>query len=225
MNAGQNHGPMSAPIAIGVLTLAGLALSTANAQVQYTAQDRWIEIMAYLPGETPDDTRSAAGFGQFDETLSGTLSNSDGSAWAYASQNSQLTASGMTAIGAADGGSGPPVGTSAGVGRSYFYAAFSIAEAVDYTLDLDIMGEFASWSFQGTSLDIDRTLDYASVGSGVHLAGTLDAGDYAFSIYLESGAAAEGLGSNFDFTFTAVPAPAGLSILATGVLAVGRRRR
>jgi hypothetical protein len=86
------------------------------------------------------------------------------------------------------------------------------------------MSEFASWSFQGPSLAIDRPLDFTIGDPGVHLSGTLDAGEYAFSIFLESGAAAQGLGSNFSFAFTVVPAPGAAGLLAVGVLAPRRRR-
>lgn len=207
------------------ITLLALTAVTANAQIRYTAQDRWVEIQAYLPGEVKADSLAAGGFGLFDQTLTDTLFNDDGSAWATASQTSQLSSNGITVSGAADGWAGPPVGTSAGVGRTSFFVGFSIADAVDYTLDLNIMGEFASWSFQGPSLDIDRAFDFAIGDPGVHLSGTLDAGDYAFSIMLESGAAAEGLGSNFDFAFSTVPAPGGTALLAATAIAGLRRRR
>ncbi len=211
--------------ALSLVATTGFAIRVADAQIQYTTQERWVEIQAFLPGESPTDRRTAAGFGVFDEVLSGSLSNNEGSAWAYAAQTSSLQATSISATGSADGAAGPPVGTSAGVGRTSFFVAFTLDRSVAYTLDLDILGEFASWSFQGPSLDIDRPLDFAFGDPGVHLDGTLDAGSYAFSIFLESGAAAEGLGSNFDFAFTVVPGPGVWGTLAMTALAVVRRRR
>jgi len=207
-----------------LLALCGAA-ALAGAQIQYTTQGRYIEAYANVAGEPMNERLDAPGFGSFNETISRTFSNQEGSAWAYATQNSTLLADGILATGAADGSSGPPVGTSFGGGRSVFAVGFTLANDADYTLDLSVFSEFASWSFQGPSLDIDRPFDFAVGDFGVHESGTLAAGDYAFEIVLESGAAAQGLGSNYDFAFTAVPAPGALAALTLGGLAATRRRR
>lgn len=207
-----------------IAAVAGSAASTA-APIQYTAQERWVEIQAYLPGGAPTERLSASGFGAFNGSLVDTLSNADGSAWARAEQVSTLTSSSISVTGIADGASGPPFGSSEGVGRSSFFVSFTLAEAADYALSLDVMSEFASWSFQGPSLAVDRPLEFAVGVPGLDLSGTLDAGDYAFEIFIESGAAAQGLGSNFAFSFSVVPAPGPAAVLGLGVLAAARRRR
>ena len=118
------------------LLAAGFAVSAAHAQIEYTAQDRWVEIQAFFPTGTQSDSRAADGFGLFDETLSATLSDgAEGSAWAYAAQTSSLASNGISVTGAADGAAGPPVGMSAGVGRTSFMVGFTLTEAAAYTLD------------------------------------------------------------------------------------------
>ena len=208
-------------------TLAALLLATplAGAQIEYLLQDRYVEIYATLPGGDDGMLTSSSGMGGFDATLSEWLGNAQGSAWAYATQTSSLQAGAMHATGAADGSSGPPVGSSSGLGRTGLSVNFRLTEAVDYTLDFSVFSEFANYSFTGPSLDIVKGFDFALSDPGVHLSGTLGPGDYAFDIAIESGAEAQGIGSNFDFSFVVVPAPGGVGVLALGVLATARRRR
>jgi hypothetical protein len=201
------------------------ATPLACAQIEYLQQDRFVEIHATLPGGDDGMLSSSSELGAFDETLNEWLGNTQGSAWAYAAQTSSLRADAMSATGAADGEPGPPVGTSFGLGRTGFSINFRLTEAVEYTLDLSVFSEFASYSFAGPSLDVVRGFDFAFNDPGVHLSGTLGPGDYAFDFKLESGAEAAGLGSNFDFSFVVVPSPGAVSALALGALACARRRR
>lgn len=201
------------------------AAPLANAQIEYLDQDRYVEIHAYLPGGEDGMLMSSSETGAYDASLSEWLSNDQGSAWAYAAQTSSLLSGSIHATGAADGASGPPVGSSAGLGRTGISVNFRLTEAVEYTLDLDVFSEFATYSFIGPSIGINKSLDFALSDPGVHLSGTLGPGDYFFDIAIESGAAAEGIGSNFDFSFVVVPAPGAVTGLAMGVLATARRRR
>lgn len=210
---------------IALLAVAAGLTTASDAQIEYLDQSRFVEVYGFLPGEDVTISDAPQGFGQFDRTLNEVLSNADGSVWAYASQVSMLGSGGMTASGAADGSSGPPAGSSAGVGRSGFSVDFRLAQSVEYTLDLAVFSEFASYSFQGPGLTVDRAFDFAVGDPGLQLTGVLGPGDYSFSILIESGAAAEGLGSNFDFSFVVVPAPGIAGLLAMGTLATTRRRR
>ena len=40
------------------LLAAGFAVSAAHAQIEYTAQDRWVEIQAFFPTGTQSDSRA-----------------------------------------------------------------------------------------------------------------------------------------------------------------------
>jgi len=201
------------------LTTIAITATFANAGLTYQSQGRSITAGAHLPNGQQSETISSNGFDDFNEIIDRGFSDIDGGAWGMASQDSSFHQFGMAATGAAGGSWGPPAGSSAGFGYSYFAVDFTIDEATEYTLDFSYSGDSSSFSFTGTSLNHSGN----DIGINISESGTLQAGAYSF--VLDFGVGAAFFEGSYDFSFQVVPAPASTGLMAIGLLAATRRRR
>ncbi|MEM9065919.1 MAG: hypothetical protein AAGB51_10565 [Planctomycetota bacterium] len=196
-----------------VVALAGLA-SLASGQIQYVSQDRWVSLTG---SGTTDQESSASDFAAFNGNLTAGFGT-------VATQSSGLEPLGIVATGTAQGATTPPAGTGNISARSSFAVVFDLLTEAEYTLDLDVFAEFATWSFQGPSLNIEQGLTTPFTLSGFEQSGTLGPGQYSFAFEINTSGAASGILSTYDFRFDIVPTPGVCAVLAVGALATTRRR-
>lgn len=202
------------------VVLVAACTAAASANITYNSQIRSIEKSVLIKSTPYSESVSTNALGDWNESISGGFGDINGFADAYASQISSLGANSISASGTMGGSYGPPAGTSIGTGFSYLAVSFTLDQAMDYTLDLDMFTDHGQFSFTGTSINlVGNPWDNLQISQS----GTLQAGTY--DLIIDAGVSGGFVQGDYAFDLQLVPAPSSAGMLGLGLLAATRRRR
>lgn len=213
---------MKTPLAIIALTTICTLTGIAAADISLISQERSVTAFS----SHPTVTESSSDFSLFHASVTGGVqSPQPGDMWGHAGQDSTMSSTLLAFSGQTAGFH------NGGRGESIYRVTFDAASTQTYSITGTVFGGGLGSGRMDVTLTgpggVTVFTGSAFLSETINLGGTFGPGQYTLDAHMATSGLSTSvtISGDYNLRMTIVPAPAGTALLATGMLAVARRRR